>query len=118
MIISPSPRAAVCRVGDTLEVTCRTATPRALLTWNLTMVGVPNSVIQTLSTTTLNQDIIVPLNASTLIFSRVSDLEASPLISTLVVPAVFQDLNATRITCLERSTASMATTTVYIYRGI
>ena len=61
------------------------------------------------------------INSATLLFSRVSELRESPLISMLVVPAVSQDLNGTiRITCMDRSamTASMATTTVYIYGGM
>ena len=112
--ISPSPRAAVCRVGDRLEVTCNTT--QSALTWNLTVIGATNSITRTLSTTTLSQNVVM-INSATLIFSRVSELRASPLISMLVVPALSLDLNLTRITCMERSTmaASMATTSVYIH---
>ena len=114
VMISPSPRASVCRVGGRLEVTC-TTTQRAL-TWNLTIIGATNSITRTLSTTTLNQNIVL-INSATLIFSRVSEVRASPLVSMLVVPAISQGLNGTRINCMERSTtaASMATTSVYIY---
>lgn len=112
--ISPSPRAAVCRVGDRLEITCN-ATGRAV-TWNLAVIGATNSISRTLSTTTLNQA-IVPINSTTLIFSRVSELGALPLISTLVITALSQGLNGTSITCMELGTASMATTSIYIYGG-
>ena len=60
---------------------CCDYTEAALLTWNLTMIGVPNDVIQTLSITTFNLDIIVPLNSRLHNFSRVSDLEASIYVS-------------------------------------
>ena len=115
--IFPSPRVTLCRVGDELEVTC-TATETTLLTWNLTVIGVTNSITRILSTTTLRQD-VVTINSTTLTFSRVSDLGASPLISTLAASVVSQGLNGTRIICMDRSTAtaSMATTTVYIYGG-
>ena len=117
MTIFPSPRVTLCRVGDELEVTC-TVTETTLLTWNLTVIGVTNSITRILSATTLRQD-VVTINSTTLTFSRVSDLGASPLTSTLVVPMVSQGLNGTRIICMDRSTAtaSMATTTVYIYGG-
>ena len=115
MTISPYPRAAVCRVGDRLEITCNT-TQRAL-TWNLTVIGATNSITRTLSTTTLNQEIVMT-NSASLIFSRVSELRASPLISMLLVPSVSQGLNGTRITCMEGTdTTYTATTTVYIYGG-
>ena len=96
-------------------MTC-TTTQRAL-TWNLTVAGVTNSITRTLSTTTRNQEIAM-INSATLLFSRVSELSALPLISMLVVPAVSQGLNGTRITCMELRTAPpMATTTLYIYGG-
>ena len=117
MTIFPSPRVTLCRVGDELEVTC-TATETTLLTWNLTVIGVTNSITRILSATTLRQDVVI-INSTTLTFSRVSDLGASPLISTLAASVVSQGLNGTRIICMDRSTAtaSMATTTVYIYGG-
>ena len=70
--ISPSPRAAVCRVGDRLEITCN-ITGRIVM-WNLAVIGTTN-ISRTLSTTTVNQA-IVQINSTTLIFSRVSELEA------------------------------------------
>ena len=97
-------------------MTC-TAT-ETLLEWDLKIVGITNSIPRIISATATSLEIRVPLDSSTLIFSRVSDLGTSPLISTLVVPAVNQGLNGTRITCIDRradvDTRTMATTTVYI----
>ena len=119
MTITPSPRVTLCRVGDELEVTC-TATETTILTWDLRVTGMTNSITRILSTTTVHQDVVI-LNSTTLIFSRVSDLGVSPLTTMLAVPTVSQGLNGTRITCMDRNsgaiTASMATTTVYIYGG-
>ena len=111
-MISPSPRAAVCHVGDRLEITCNAT--GTIVTWNLAVIGATNSISRTLSTTTVNQATL-SINSTTLIFSRISDLGALPLISTLVITALSQSLNGTMITCMELGTASMATTSVYIY---
>ena len=41
-----------------------------------------------------------------------------PLVSKLMIPAVSQGLNATRIACMDRSTTAPMATTVYIvYEG-
>ena len=78
MIISPSPRAAVCCVGDRLEVIC-TATGSGLM-WNLTVVGATHSITRTLSTIIRHQEVVM-INSVTIIFSRDSELGDMPSVS-------------------------------------
>lgn len=113
LTLSPSPRAAVCRVGDRLVVTCNTT--QSALTWNLAVVGA-STITRSLSTTTISED-IVSTDSGIFIFSRVSELRASPLVSMLEFPTVSLGLNGTRITCMElgTDTPSTGTTTVYIH---
>ena len=88
---------------------------RSILTWNLLVVGAPNSIRRTLSTITIDEDIVL-INSGILIFSQISELGASPLISMLEIPAVTESLNGTWITCMAGT--DTATSTVYIYGGI
>ena len=55
-------------------------------------------------------------NSATLIFSRLSELESTPLISILHITALTEGLNGTYVSCMEvDNRASTATTTIYIY---
>ena len=117
--ISPSPKADVCRVGERLQVTCGTP-ETTFLEWELAVVGVTNSISRLLSSTTNYSDhFMVPLNSTTLTFSRVSDFGVSPLMTMLVIPSVIQNLNETRITCKERGAGAdqEAMTTIIIHEG-
>ena len=118
MTISPSPKADVCRVGKSLQVTCNTT--ETAIQWELAaVVGLSNTISRTLSTRTTLSDHI-QLNSTRLTFSRVSDFGVSPLITMLVIPSVSKNLNGTRITCIERGTEEeleAMTTTVIIHEG-
>ena len=82
------------------------------------MVGATHSITRTLSTTIRRQEVVM-INSATVMFSRESKLGDLPLVSRMVVLALSQGLNGTRITCMEGTdTLSDETTTVYIYGGI
>ena len=116
MTISPSPRAAVCHVGDRLKVTCN-STDSALL-WRLTLLGMANPIEIAISSTT----IVIPramINSSRVTVSRTSERGAVPLISILEISSVSETLNGTlNITCMEFETSMAAITTVYIAESI
>ena len=110
--ISPSPRAAVCNVGDELEVTCNTND--RFLTWNVTFITGNDRIIRTFSSTIKNPE-RVEINSTVFTFSRISELGSTDLISKLVISSVGQSLNETNITCMEvGALATKAATTVYI----
>ena len=103
----------MCRVGDTLEVTCSTITDR-FLRWKLTLNGTTDRITRTLSSTILNPEVVV-INSTVFIFTRKSELGSIPLMSTLVIRSVSQSLNGTKIACMEvGASATMETTTVHI----
>ena len=107
--ISPSPRAAICNVGEELEVICNTT--ENFLTWSLTFI---DPITRTLSSTIQNPEVVV-INYTVFTFSRISRLGSIPLVSNLVISSVGQGLNGTRIACMEvGGSATMATTTVHI----
>ena len=121
MTISPSPRADVCRVGERLQVTCNTT--KTTIEWELAeVVGHANTIKRILSTnSTTNSDyFFISLNSTTLTFSRISEFGASPLISMLVILSISQNLNGTRVKCMERGAGAdqEAMTTIIIHEGI
>ena len=110
--ISPSPRAAVCNVGNELEISCDTT--GNFTTWNVKLIT-GNRITRTLSTATRNSEVVM-INSTTFTFSRTSELGSTGLMSKLVISSVRQCLNETNITCMEvgASAAKKAVTTVYI----
>ena len=115
LVISPSPRAAVCEVGDTLEVTCTTSDH--FLTWMLTKNGSTYRITRTLSSTIRYLERVM-VNSTVFTFSRMSELGSTDLISRLVISPVSQSLNGTNIVCTEVGASAMiANTTVYIIRN-
>ena len=112
-MISPSPRAIVCRVGDRLEVVCNIT--ETILSWNVMFVGTNDRIERTVTSTQLVQE-VVTINSSVFLFSRTSERGIRlPLMSTLVIGSVSSSLNGSNITCMESSsTLASMTTTVYI----
>ena len=116
MIVSPSPRAGVCRVGDGLEVTCN-STDIALL-WRLTLLGMANPIERSISSTTVAIHRAM-INSSRVTVSRTSQKGAVPLISILEISIISDSLNGTlNITCMDFEMSMAATTTVYIAGSI
>ena len=111
--ISPSPRAAVCRAGDTLKLTCNTTA--SVLMWELTFARVTDSFTTTL-TSTASAEQRFAINSTTFVFLRTSRSGKLPLISTLMITPVSNHHNGSQVTCREAgsSTTAMAATTVYI----
>ena len=111
-MISPSPRAAVCRVGDSLAVMCNTN--ESVVDWNIAFAGTNDRIDSIVTSTTQVQDIRTS-NSNVFIFSRTSERGALPLISTLDISSVTSSLNGSTISCMDSSSVAMeVTTTVYI----
>ena len=114
VVMSPSRRAAVCRVGDSLEIRC-TTTDR-FLTWRVILTGTTDRITRTLSSTIVNPEIVV-INTTVFTFSRTSELGSTPLVSNLEIGSTGRNLNGTQIVCMEVGASSMKdTTTVYIIK--
>ena len=116
MTISPFPNAAVCRVGDRLEVMC--STNESALEWEVVSVAGTNdhNIESTVTSTQQVQDVHTS-NSTVLIFSRTSEHGILPLVSTLEITFVGQTMNGSTVTCMEstgRAMAPIATTTVHI----
>ena len=112
-MISPSPRATVCSIGNSLEVMC--SVNNSVLSWEFVLRGTNDRIERSVTSTQQIQE-VVNMYSTVLIFSRTSQLGALPLESTLEINSVGQSLNGSTITCLE-SPSTMATTTVYINDG-
>ena len=111
-MISPSPRAAVCRVGDSLAVMCNTN--ESVVDWNIAFAGTNDRINSIVTSTTQVQDIRTS-NSNVFIFSRTSERGTLPLISTLDISSVTSSLNGSTISCMDSSSVAMeVTTTVYI----
>ena len=112
VMLSPSPRALVCNAGDSLEVTCNTT--ESTLQWRLTLMGMrdPIETISISSTTVYIPRVMI--NTSRVSITRTSGRGEAPLISTLEISSVNEDLNGTlNVTCMEIGTLAQATTTIY-----
>ena len=113
-MISPSPTAAVCRVGDQLVVMC--STNDSFLDWEFVFAGTNDRIDSTVTSTTQVQDVRTS-HSTVFLFSRTSELGTLPLVSTLEINSVGQNLNGSTISCMESSSVTVAmevTTTVYI----
>ena len=119
-VISPSPRAEVCHVGDRLKVTCTiTNSTVSLLKWSVEFFSESGTNIRlssTVSSSKVTADIQV-MDSTVFTFSRSSGLRVLPLVSTLHINPVQGGLNGTTISCGEGrgdDPATSANTTVYI----
>ena len=111
-MISPSPRAAVCRVGDSLAVMCNTN--ESVVDWNIAVAGTNDRIDSIVTSTTQVQDIHAS-DSNVFIFSRTSERGTLPLISTLDISSVTSSLNGSTISCMDSSSVAMeVTATVYI----
>ena len=114
-MLSPSPRAYVCNIGDRLKVMCNTS--ETTLQWRLSLMGESDPIDIPVSSTIQH----IPrrmINTSRVTVTRASERGETPLISTLEISPVNEYLNGTlNITCVELNfdtLAPMATTAVYI----
>ena len=111
-MISPSPRAAVCRVGDSLAVMCNTN--ESVVDWNIAFAGTNDRIDSTVTSNTQVQDIHTS-NSNVFIFSRTSERGTLPLISTLDISSVTSSLNGSTISCMDSSSVAMEVTTTTVY---
>lgn len=96
-MLSPQGIAHVCK-GDQLEFTCVTTMNR-VLDWIIIIPGnATNNVRRSVSTSSVSTEI--PLNSTRFIFSRTSELNADPLVSTLLISSVGDGLNGTEVQCV------------------
>ena len=117
-MLSPSPRAYVCNIGDRLKVMCNTS--ETTLQWRLSLMGESDPIDIPVSSTIQH----IPrkmINTSRVTATRTSERGETPLISTLEISPVNEHLNGTlNITCVELNfgtLAPMATTTIHISGG-
>lgn len=96
LMLSPQGIAHVCE-GDQLELTC-TTTMNTVLDWIIVIPGNARNLRRSVSTGSISTEI--PLNSTRLIFSRISEVNADPLISTLLISSVSNDLNGTEVDCM------------------
>ena len=117
--ISPSPIAEVCYVGDRLLVTCNVSD--SFLRWRFTYVFENGTTDQTFTedvTASASSSTARPMNNPKsdidMFFTRISERNALPFVSTVQFSAVPETLNRTIITCIDFDGASLANTTVLI----
>ena len=96
MTLSPQGIAHVCKAGQ-LELTC-TITMNQVLDWNITVPGNATNIRRFVSTSSVSTEI--QINSTRFIFSRTSDLDADPLVSTLLISSLGDGLNGTEVNCV------------------
>ena len=109
--IAPFPNAAVCRVGDQLEVTC--STNSNALDWEIVFTETNDRIDSTVTSTQQIQE-VVPSHSTVFIFSRTSELGTIPLVSTLDISSVELTLNGSNIICTDSTSNAMANIMVHI----
>ena len=119
-MISPSPRAEVCHVGDSLEVTCNiTNSTESILQWRVDFpseIGMTTHLSAIVTISTMHDQTTV-LDSIIFTFSRSSGLRVSPLSSVLYIGPVRDAVNGTRISCsegLDTNTGMTVDTAVFI----
>ena len=95
-MLSPQGIAHVCE-GDQLELTC-TTTMNTVLDWIIVIPGNARNLRRSVSTSSILTEI--PLNSTRLIFSRISEVNTYPLVSTLLISSASNDLNGTEVDCM------------------
>ena len=113
--LSPLTVASVCRVGDSLQLTC--IAPVRSLRWSIlqvndqgTLVGVTNSVL--IDGSDDNQRKQSKVASTILIYMRISTSGASPLISTLSINSVSNSLNGTVVRCSDVTNPMISASTI------
>ena len=119
-VISPSPRAELCHIGDRLEVMCKiTSSTVSFSKWSLEYISESGTTIHLISTitSTMMFDDTQVMDSTEFTFSRSSGLGELPLVSSLYISPVRGSLNGTIISCGEGrgdDPANSANTTVFI----
>ena len=113
--------APVCRVGDRLELTCNT-TVADFLRWRLSVFGeqLQGRIIEKniQSGDTSAQTSTETVNSTLFISTRTSTQGATPLVSTLTIINVTNNLNGTRVHCREVGDSMSANfTTIVVETG-
>ena len=104
----------MCHIGDQLGVMC--STNGNTLDWKFVLVGTNDHIDSTITSTQQVQDVRTS-HSVIFLFSRTSEQGTLPLVSTLEISSVGQNLNGSTIICMESTSnamAPMATTTVHI----
>ena len=96
VMLSPQGIAHVCK-GDQLELTC-TTTMNTVLDWIIAIPGNATNLRRSVSTSSVLT--VIPLNSARLIFSRTSEVNSDPLVSTLLISTVGDGLNGTEVDCM------------------
>ena len=109
--------APVCRVGDTLNLTCTASVD--FIRWSIRLVnefGRLEEITATSNSEDESQQMTQrTVNSTTFTFMRSSAQGASPLISTLFINSLSVSLNGTVVHCTEIGGSMMSdSTTVYI----
>ena len=116
--ISPSTVAAVCQVGDQLELICNTTAVE--LSWEFTAISESGSFMTYMpapveSAGSRGAPPPVTINTTTFTFSRLSSQDSLPLISRITISPVSSGLNGTVVNCFEGfPSTELATTTIRI----
>ena len=110
-MISPSPRAAVCHVGDSLAMMCNTT--ESVLDWNIAFARTNDRIDSTVTSSLQVQDICTS-NSTVFVFSRASECGTLPLISILDISSV-TSLNGSTISCMDSSSVTMEVTTTTVF---
>ena len=116
VILSLVSVAPVCQVGDQLELICNST--GSFLRWILTVgndQGVPQEYRRNINSQDGSQQMsMIEVNSTTFTFMRISDQGMLPLISTLVINSVSNDLNGTVIHCVDVGTSMTVSTTLHL----
>ena len=108
--------APVCRVGDTLNLTCTASVD--FIRWSIMLdneFGTLEEITATSNSDDTSQQMTQrTVNSTTFTFMRSSAQGASPLISTLSINSVSVSLNGTVVRCMEVGSVTSDSTTIYI----
>ena len=116
MTSSPMTVAPVCRVGDTLNLTCTAYVE--LIIWSFTVVnqqGRDEEITKFISyRARANQTMAIEVNSTTFTLRRISTQGTLPLISTLSIDSVSIGLNGTVVNCVNAINSTSTSTTIQI----
>ena len=117
LTLSPGVVAPVCQAGDELELTC--STNSSFVRWMFTVgnaQGVPREYQRNINSLDgPRQMTVIEVNSTTFTTMRTSAQGVSPLISTLVINSVSNDLNGTVVHCQDVGTSTTASTTIQLF---
>ena len=117
LTLSPGVVAPVCQVGNELELTC--STNGSFMRWIFTVgneQGVPQEYRRNINSLDgPRQMTVIEVNSTTFTTMRTSAQGVSPLISTLVINSVSNDLNGTVVHCQDVGTSTTASTTIKLF---